>query len=108
MNTREQFISRMEDIEVMMISQDYDGLDNYGLELKYKPEEEEFHWMLSWGGPQETIIMRGFGKHARFFFEYKHWNEYDEFEVTSPLECVALRTLFMDWFNVTEMYDVLQ
>ena len=98
----------MEDIEVMMISQDHDGLNHYGLELQYKPEQEEFHWMLSWGGPQETIIMRGLGKHARFFFEYKHWNEYDEFEIISPLECVALQTLFMDWFNVAEMYDVLQ
>lgn len=108
MNTRVHFIDRMEDIEAMMISQDYEGLNDYGLELTYKPDDDEWHWMLSYGGPQETIIMRNRGRNTRFYFEYKHWGEYDIFEITSPLECVALKTLFMDWFNVNEMNDVLQ
>lgn len=52
--------------------------------------------------------MRGRGKNVRFFFEYKDWGTREMFEVTSPMEQVALKTLFNDWFNCEEMYDVLQ
>lgn len=108
MKAREHFISRMDDIEEMMIVQDHEGLDNYGLSLTYNPDDDEWTWLLSWGGPSEAIIMRGRGKNIRFFFEYKNWFEREMFEVTSPMEQVALKTLFNDWFNCEEMYDVLQ
>lgn len=106
--TRQHFISRMEDIELMMITQDDEGLNNYGLSLTYNPEDDEWKWLLSWGGPEEQILMRGRGKNARFFFVFKEWFTYDEIEVTSPMEQVALKTLFQDWFNCEEMHDVLQ
>ena len=108
MTTREHLISRMEDIEVMMISQDYEGLDNYGLSLTYNPDDDEWTWLLSWGGPSESIVMRGRGKNARFFFVFKEWFTCDEVEITSPMEQVALKTLFLEWFNIEEYGDVLQ
>ena len=108
MTIAEKFYNRMDDIESMMICQDYDGLNHYGLELQYKPEDDEIHWLLSWGGPSETIIMVGRGKRAKFYYIYKHWNEYKEYPINSPMEQIALRTLFEDWFNAAELRDVLQ
>ncbi len=107
MSARQHFISRMEDIELMMITQDEQGLNEYGLSLDYNEEDDEWKWLLSWGGPEEQIVMRGRGNNARFFFVFKGWFTREEFEVTSPMEQVALKTLFQDWFNCEEAYDVL-
>ena len=61
MSARQHFISRMEDIELMMITQDEQGLNEYGLSLDYNEEDDEWTWLLSWGGPEEQIVMRGRG-----------------------------------------------
>jgi hypothetical protein len=107
MSARQHFISRMEDIELMMITQDEQGLNEYGLSLNYSAAADEWIWLLSSNKPEEKIVMRGSGNKARFFFEYKDSINFEAFEVISPMEQVALKTLFQDWFNCEEAYDVL-
>jgi len=108
MTIGEHFYNRMEDIEEMMIMQDHEGLDNYGLSLTYNPDDDEWTWLLSWGGPSEEIVMKGRGNNSRFYYIYKDWFTRKEYSITSPMEEVALKTLFNDWFNCQELYDVLQ
>lgn len=108
MTIGEHFYNRMEDIEEMMIMQDHEGLNNYGLSLTYNPDDDEWTWLLSWGGPSEEIVMKGRGNNSRFYYIYKDWFTRKEYSITSPMEEVALKTLFNDWFNCNELYDVLQ
>jgi len=87
MDARKSFRLHCNEIEKMLCNSDYEGLNEYSLEISFEPDTYLdrlagcYRWLLSYGGPTEAFEFYHNGEELyKITFTYA-WDNYVEFEL---------------------------